>query len=145
MSLARPIARSTALAFLAIPTLFLLAACGESPPPGEEALAEVEEGTPKAGVMELLPAGDLSGLTEGGDPDPRVTHGYRTQRYFTGGATVEVVWLHHSGTGGEAEDPRTELTPVVFRNDALDGWGWAHFDARATDWGLSGPPGSGSP
>ena len=141
MSLVRPTARSTALGFLAIPALLVLSACGEAPPPGEEALAEVEEGTPKAEVMALLPAGDLSGLTAEGEEDASVAQGYRTQRYFTGGATVEVVWLHRSGTGGEAGEPRSELTPVVFRNDALDGWGWSHFDARATEWGLSGPPG----
>lgn len=136
--------RSAGVGSAAVTLLLLLSGCGEAAPPGQEALAAVEPGTPKAEVLALLPDGDLSGLSGDGEADSRVTQGYRTQRYFTGGATVEVVWLHHSGTEGEAVDPRTELTPLLFRNDILDGWGWDHFEERSGEWGLSAPPGSGA-
>lgn len=142
MSTFRSMMRAAGLGGVGLTLLLLLSGCGDAPPPGQEALAEVETGTSRAEVLALLPDGDLS--TADGEPDSRVAKGYRTQRYFTGGATVEVVWLHHSGTGGQAVDPRTELTPLLFRNDVLDGWGWDHFEERSGEWGLSGPPNSGA-
>lgn len=124
------------------PTPFVLAiaislsACAEPPPPppGQEILAEIEAGTPRADVMDRLPPGELA---EG--ETPRQLRGYRLERYFVEGATVEVVWLHRQGSGGEVEEPRTDLTPVIFREGVLEGYGWAHFDERAGAWSLASP------
>jgi len=111
----------------------LLVGCGDSAPPlpGEAALAEVEEGTPRDEVMALLPQGELT--VEG------TFEGYRRNRYLTDGMMVEVVWLHRQGSAGEFEEPRADLTPVIFVDAVLDGWGWDHFDARADEWSLPVP------
>ena len=114
--------------------LFVLPACGDTSPalPGSEQLAEVEEGTPRDDVMALLPQGEL-------DVEAQTLNGYRLNRYLADGSTIEVVWLHRQGSGGEFQEPREDMTPVVFRDGALDGWGWAHFDERAEAWSLPVP------
>lgn len=111
----------------------LLVGCGESAPalPGEATLTEVEEGTPRDEVMALLPQGELS--VEG------TFEGYRRNRYLTDGRMVEVVWIHRQGSGGDFVEPRSDLTPVIFVDAVLDGWGWDHFDARAEEWSLPVP------
>ena len=120
--------------------LLVLTACADPALPGQDVLAEMEPGTPQDEVLAQFPDGGLE-ETE----DRRVTHGYRLQRYFAGGGTVEVVWIHHEGSAGQVEEPRQDLTPVIFRDEALDGWGWAHFDARSEEWSLSAPPGADAP
>ena len=117
--------------------LLALTACADPAPPGQDALAEIEPGTPQDEVLGQFPDGGLEETR-----DRRVIHGYRLQRYFAGGGMVEVVWIHHEGSGGEIEDPRQDLTPVIFRDEILDGWGWAHFDTRAGEWSLGSPPGA---
>ena len=130
MGYRRSIVGLTTLLFLFV----LLPACGDTTPPlpGSEALAEVEEGTPRDDVMALLPQGEL-------DVEAQTLNGYRLNRYLTDGATVEVVWLHRQGSGGDFQEPRQDLTPVIFRDGALDGWGWDHFDERAEAWSLPVP------
>ena len=120
--------------FLAPAFLLVVSACGDTTPalPGSEALAEVEEGTPRDEVMALLPQGEL-------DVEAQTLNGYRLNRYLADGSTIEVVWLHRQGSGGEFQEPRQDMTPVVFRDGALDGWGWAHFDERAEAWSLPVP------
>jgi len=117
--------------------LLALTACADPAPPGQDVLAEMEPGTPQAEVMAQLPDGGLEETA-----DRRVSHGYHLQRYFAGGGTVEVVWIHREGSDGQVEDIRTDLNPVIFRDEALDGWGWAHFDARSEEWSLGAAPGA---
>jgi hypothetical protein len=125
---------------LALMGLLVLVAAGcggdgaEATLPHQGILAQLGEGYTLDDVMAQLPEGELSQ----GDA-PRVVHGYRAGRYLAGGANIQVVWLHAQGTGGEFTDPRTELNPVIFRNDLIDGWGWEHFDMRAEEWGLPVP------
>ena len=124
-----------AVAVFLLALVLALAGCGEAPPPGQEILVEVEEGTPQDEVLALLPDGGLDETA-----DRRVSHGYRWQRFLTGGQMVEVVWIHREGAGEEIVDPRLELTPVIFRDEVLDGWGWSHYDARSEEWNLGSPP-----
>ncbi|TVR67505.1 MAG: hypothetical protein EA422_00385 [Gemmatimonadales bacterium] len=120
-----------------LPALLLLAlilvACGDRtpPPPGTEELAEVEEGASMSEVLALLPAGDL--------PENGTVQGYQRNRFLIDGAAIEVVWVHAPGSGGTFAHPRLELNPLIFVGGALDGWGWAHFDARADEWSLPMP------
>ena len=121
-----------ALTMLALLVLGLVA-CGDAPPPvpGEDALAEVEEGMSMTEVMDRLPQGDLS--------DEGTVQGYQRHRYFVDGQNIEVVWLHVPGSGGQFADARSELNPVIFVGGVLDGWGWRHFDQRSGEWALPEP------
>jgi len=112
---------------------FFLTACGDTTPspPGTDALAEVQEGASTSEVLSLLPAGDL--------PENGTVQGYQRSRFLIDGSAVEVVWVHAPGSGGTFEDPRLELNPLVFVGGALDGWGWAHYDARTEEWSLPMP------
>lgn len=122
---------------LVLPALLTLAlilvACGDRtpPPPGAEELAEVQEGASMSEVLALLPAGDL--------PENGTVQGYQRNRFLVDGSAVEVVWIHAPGSGGTFEDPRIELNPLIFVGGALDGWGWAHYDARTEEWSLPMP------
>ena len=112
--------------------LLALTGCGESPPlPGEEVLAEMEAGYGKQAVMNSLPEGP------GTDQASNMEHGYRVDRYFTGGQSVEVLWLRPQSGGTLVELGRDEVNPVVFVDQTLDGWGWDHFDMRMDDWSLT--------
>lgn len=112
----------------------VVAGCGEAPAPlpGDETLAEIVPGTSKVDVLRLLPLG-------GRAPGDRVSHGYRADRYFTDGSWIEVLWLEPLAGVPDDADPRITLNPVVFRDEALDGWGWDHFDRRAAQWGIRTP------
>lgn len=112
----------------------MLAGCGEPPVPlpWAETLAEVVPSTPKAEVLQLLPPGRRA-------PGERVVHGYGADRYFTDGSWIEVLWLEPPGGSPGDADPRITLNPVIFRDEALDGWGWDHFDRRAAAWGIRAP------
>jgi len=49
---------------------------------------------------------------------------------------VEVVWAHDPALGFPDEDLRSLVTPIVFVDDRLDGWGWRHFDRSREEWGI---------
>ena len=123
------------LGAVSVPLLLLLSlsACGDRspPPPGGEELAGLEPGAEFEMVMSLLPPGEVS--------DAGNVSGYRRMRYLIEGASVEVVWIHRQGSGGDFQDPRIDLNPLIFKDRALDGWGWAHFDRRSAEWGLQVP------
>jgi hypothetical protein len=109
-----------------------LAGCGETPPlPGEEVLAEMEVGYGKQAVLNSIPEGP------GVDQASNMEHGYRVDRYFTGGRSVEVLWLRPESGESLVELGRTQVNPVIFVDQALDGWGWSHFDQRQADWDIA--------
>lgn len=118
--------------------LLSLSACGDRTPspPGSEELAGLEPGADFEVVMSLLPPGDAG--------DEGNAFGYRRIRYLIEGASVEVVWIHPQGSGGRFQDPRTDLNPLIFKDRALDGWGWSHFDRRSAEWGLQIPDAPGT-
>ena len=125
---------------VSVPFLLLvsLSACGDRTPPlpGSEELAGLEPGAEFELVMSLLPPGEVG--------DVGNVSGYRRMRYLIEGASVEVVWIHRPGSGGGFHDPRTDLNPLIFKDRALDGWGWAHFDRRSAGWGLQVPDAPGT-
>jgi hypothetical protein len=125
---------------VSVPFLLLLSlsACVDRTPPlpGSEELTGLEPGADFEVVMALLPSGN--GGEEGNTP------GYRRMRYLIEGASVEVVWIHAQGSGGRFLDPRTDLNPLIFKDRALDGWGWSHFDRRSAEWGLRIPDAPGT-
>lgn len=119
--------------------LTMTAACGgDRTLPGAAVLGELEPGAPRSEVLEALPPGALAEGAAG----PQAS-GYAVERYFVDGSAIEVVWVTDPAGEPEGANPRSSRNPVIFRDDVLDGWGWAHFDRRVADWGLRVPGGAG--
>jgi hypothetical protein len=114
----------------AIALLLVLAGCDR--PPGVEVLEPLQPGTPKAEVLALFPDGGITTT----DPMEQalLMQGYWFERYFLEGEIVEVIWIHDVAEGYPEDDFRANLTPVIFKGEVLDGWGWDHFDARHEEW-----------
>jgi len=61
-------------------------------------------------------------------PAKRFSNPYKSEVHRTGGVEYEVIFYYtdfHTVDGKVTED---ELTPLVFREDKLLGWGWESFD-----------------
>ena len=69
-----------------------------------------------------------------------VIRGYWRGRYLIEGRMVEVVWAHDPMLGFPDEDLRSLVTPIVFVDDRLDGWGWRHFNRSREEWGIPERP-----
>jgi hypothetical protein len=115
--------------------LILVGGCGgDRALPGARILDAFDEGARRADVLDALPAGPADAGAGGAE-----VHGYAVDRYFVGGNAVEVLWVTDPGGVPPGVDPRRAWNPVIFVNDALDGWGWDHFDRRAESWGIREP------
>jgi hypothetical protein len=101
--------------------------------PGEIAMRAAEVGSSKADVLNLLPQGpiDQEGVSS--------LRGYPLDRYLIEGSWVEVLWLIPLEGEPETLPYRQTRTPVIFRDEFFDGWGWDHFATRGGDWGLAEP------
>jgi hypothetical protein len=111
-----------------------VAGCGgDLPLPGERELEGIPLDAEKTTVLEALPYGPVE------SQERSVLWGYRRNTYLVAGNTVEVLWLGPAaGTSVDAR-VRDAYNPVIFLNDRLDGWGWAHFDQRREEWSLPDP------
>ncbi len=114
-----------------------MAGCeAEAARPGEAVLGELEAGVTREEVLARLPPGGL----EPSEPSEAaaLAGGYGLDRYFLEGRFIEVLWVHdpQEGPPSGSDEHRTRLTPVVFADDAMDGWGWPHFDRRREEWGI---------
>lgn len=100
--------------------------------------ATLDVGTPKDEVMAALPEGGIAP----GDPERElvVILGYWRGRYLIEGRMVEVVWAHDPMLGFPDEDLRSLVTPIVFVDDRLDGWGWRHFNRSREELGIPERP-----
>lgn len=129
--------------------------CGEDPPPplpGEEIFATMQGALPLDFVMEQFPDG---GVVRPADmAESSVIHGYWVDQYLVDGQIVDIVWIHDPALGyPESGDLRTQVNPVIFRNQQMDGWGWEHLDQRTEEWdivdrskgGLGGMPSAPEP
>jgi len=117
-----------------------IAGCGaDAPPPaplpGEEIFVTMQGPLPLDHVMELLPNGGITPSAEVSESS--IVHGYMVDRYLVDGAMIAIVWVHDPATGyPEGGDLRAKVTPVIFKSDYMDGWGWDHLDLRAAEWGV---------
>jgi hypothetical protein len=46
-------------------------------------------------------------------------------------------FFFYSGTGLVSSIPNDDLTPVVFKDDRLEGWGWAYWERIAKQYNIS--------
>lgn len=67
----------------------------------------------------------------GPSPDPNTPNPYRSEMYQAEGATVKVLFFYTNLQAGDNIVDDEELTPVVFKNGHLDGWGWSYWQTTA--------------
>jgi hypothetical protein len=116
------------------------AGCGADEPeaislPGDEVFVTMSGALPLDFVMEQLPDG---GITSSGDLlEEALVHGYLVDRYLVDGAKIDIVWIHDPAVGfPKTGDLRTQVNPIIFRNEQMDGRGWEHLDMRAAEWNI---------
>ncbi len=123
---------------LALMVVSALPACSSDPPlPGATELEAISVRTLQSEVLRSLPSGPRG-------PGGNVVKGHRMDRMFVEGGWVEVLWLEAPESVEAGADPRLSLNPVIFRDEGLDGWGWDHFDERASQWGIPEPEQTGA-
>ncbi|MBU6365903.1 MAG: DUF3192 domain-containing protein [Gemmatimonadetes bacterium] len=100
-----------------------LAACG-SDEVGADRLDSVQAGMPKDSLMAIMGKGPLTG--QFGDT-LRLDHGFRVQRFLTGGKMFEV--LYYREKPGDVSEPVAQFTetPVVLADGKVLGWGWEYY------------------
>lgn len=135
--------RGSARSALAMGVFLVVAAlsgCGSDeveriPLPGDDVLATMSGTLPLAFVMEHLPAGGIAPSAE--IPETGLVHGYLVDPYLHDGDRIQIVWLHDPAVEFPAvADFRTQVNPLVFVNDVLDGYGWEHLDTRTAEWSI---------
>ena len=68
--------------------------------------------------------------------DTRVPNPFKSELHSTAEDTLTALFFY-TGTGYVSDIPDNDLTPVVFRNDSLEGWGWTHWKSVATTYNLN--------
>lgn len=128
--------RGPLAAFAFSVALGLAAGCGGADPtPGAEALRSVEPGTLKGEVYRALGPGPVDSTRFRGT----VEYGYPLEQFLVSGEIAEVFWIPPEDYApGDSLDWRA-ATPVLFRNIALQGWGWDQVEPLAEEMGLVFP------
>jgi hypothetical protein len=103
-------------------------ACGGSDEAGSDHLSGLKEGMTTAQALETMGTGPLAGTYS---DTMRITRGFRRSRYLLNGVTFEVIYARD--LPGDVKEPvlQARETPVVFRNDTLQGWGWKYYAETA--------------
>ena len=65
----------------------------------------------------------------------RVPNPFRSEVY-PAGDDIFRAFFFYSGTGFVASILDSDLTPVVFKNDSLDGWGWLYWESTAKQYNI---------
>jgi hypothetical protein len=65
----------------------------------------------------------------------RVPNPVRSEMYPAGDDTFRAFFFY-IGTGLVASILDSDLTPVVFKNESLDGWGWLYWEGTATQYNI---------
>ena len=65
----------------------------------------------------------------------RVPNPVRSEMY-PAGDDIFRAFFFYSGTGLVASILDRDLTPVVFKNESLDGWGWLYWESTAKQYNI---------
>jgi hypothetical protein len=66
----------------------------------------------------------------------RVSNPFRSEMYSSGDDIFRAFFFY-SGTGFVSSIPDSDLMPVVFKNESLDGWGWSYWESTAKQYNIS--------
>jgi hypothetical protein len=119
-------------------TCALLAACGDSAPEiGEATLKQVANGISADSVYRIIGTGPLQPMTA--SDSMQVENGFRRSRYFVNGANYDVIWYREAPARIDSAINVSEVSPILLKDDAVQGWGWKYFDKAAAEFGLPNP------
>ena len=65
----------------------------------------------------------------------RVPNPFRSEMY-SAGDDIFRAFFFYSGTGFVPSIPDSDLMPVVFKNERLDGWGWSYWKSTVTQYNI---------
>ena len=71
----------------------------------------------------------------GPSSNSRVPNPVRSEMY-PAGDDIFRAFFFYSGTGLVASILDSDLTPVVFKNESLDGWGWLYWESTAKQYNI---------
>jgi hypothetical protein len=116
---------------LLLTTLLGVAACGDA------TIGKLSENITRDSALKIL-AQDAAG-----DPAPHI---YREDQYLVDGKFYKIAYYtptdrkqaSDSAQGASLAD--RELTPLVFVNDTLKGWGWERWEEVASTINITVPP-----
>ena len=66
----------------------------------------------------------------------RVPNPFRSEMY-SAGDDIFRAFFFYSGTGFVPSIPDSDLMPVVFKNESLEGWGWSYWESTAKQYNIS--------
>ena len=66
----------------------------------------------------------------------RIPNPFRSEMY-PAGDDIFRAFFFYSGTGLVPSIPDSDLTPVVFKNESLEGWGWSYWESTAKQYNIS--------
>lgn len=119
-------------------TCALLAACGDTAPEvGEATLSQVADGISADSVYRIIGTGPLQPATAA--ESLQVVNGFRRSRYFLNGVGYDVIWYREAPAPIDSAIDVAEVSPILLKNDSVQGWGWKYFDKAATEYGLPNP------
>ena len=72
----------------------------------------------------------------GPSQNPSVPNPFKSELYSSG-EDVFTALFFYTGTGYVSAIPDSDLTPVVFKNDSLEGWGWMHWKSVASNYNFN--------
>ena len=72
----------------------------------------------------------------GPSSNSRVPNPFRSEMY-SAGDDIFRAFFFYSGTGFVPSIPDSDLMPVVFKNESLDGWGWSYWESTAKQYNIS--------
>ncbi len=91
-----------------------------------------------ARIMTLQPGMTPEQVMEhiGPSSNSRIPNPFRSEMY-PAGDDIFRAFFFYSGTGLVSSIPDSDLTPVVFKNESLEGWGWSYWESTAKQYNIS--------
>ena len=88
-------------------------------------------------IMTLQPGMTPEQVVEhiGPSSNSRIPNPVRSEVYPAGDDTFRAFFFY-TGTGYVASILDSDLMPVVFKNERLDGWGWSYWESTVTQYNI---------
>ncbi len=93
-------------------------------------LINLKMGMSKNQVLNLMgnDSGSLTGTVGLSVGSVFITNPYKSELHHSSGETYEVLFYYTDDKNRDAVITDDELTPIAFKNNRLDGWGWSYWN-----------------